>query len=134
MTPADRTLLAQTLALIEETDPSAHGAENHPTAAERYADRNRMVLQALAIAARGGYDAGVAIDPAQPDWPVVYIVLPDVGQVSWHIPAWAGEWDGHDGPAKSDRIRSFIAATCRCPLCREAGPAVTVEDLETDLG
>jgi len=110
VTPADRMLLAQTLALVEEIDPSAHGAENHPDAPDRYAHRNALIWQALAIAARGGYDAGVAIDPSEPAWPVVYIVLPRVGQVSWHLPAWRGEWDGHNGSTKSARIRDFIAA------------------------
>jgi hypothetical protein len=40
------------------------------------------------------------------DWPVLYIDLPS-GQVSWHMPAYRGRWDGHSTEAKYDRIREW---------------------------
>lgn len=131
MTPFDAGLLAQTLTLIEEIDPSANGTEGTPDAAERYAIRNRLVWGALAIATRGGYDCGVALDPDEPDWPVVYIELP-TGQVSWHLPCWNGEWDGHNGATKAERIRAFAAAPESVTFADRRAVADPSVDLKAD--
>jgi hypothetical protein len=106
MTPFDQQLLAQTLTLIEQVDPSAHGTECQDDAADRYAQRGTLIWAAVAIATRGGLNAGVAIDLADPQWPVVFIELP-TGQVSWHMPGFDQPYDGHDGPTKSARILAY---------------------------
>lgn len=65
-------------------------------------------------------------DPAEPDWPVIYIETPQ-GQLSWHLAAddlplfphvpVAGpgdampEWDGHDTPEKYRRLQVLVRAT-----------------------
>lgn len=79
---------------------------NYP---QRYGD----VLRALALAHDLGYRVGIKIDPKEPGWPVVYIDLPDDGlepaggQVSWHMPEYAGEWDGHTTAEKFARIAAY---------------------------
>ncbi len=115
MTPNDRHLLAQTLTLIAEIDPSAHGTEDAPDAADRYAQRNRLIYQAIAIAARGGLEAGFAIDPREPDWPVAFIELgPGKDkQVSWHMPAHRWGYDGHSTAEKYQRIEAYGRAVGR---------------------
>lgn len=74
---------------------------------ERYGD----VLRALAVAHDLGYRAGIKIDPKEPAWPVVYIDLPDDGQLSWHMPEYAGEWDGHTTAEKFARIVAYAERT-----------------------
>jgi hypothetical protein len=92
MTPKE--LLVNTLQIIMRED-------------RNYEIRNMQVLRALYLATLCGYDAGVRIDPAEPEWPVAYIELPNVGQVSWHIPQHPYVWDGHSTPEKFERIRAF---------------------------
>jgi hypothetical protein len=101
--------LGHILAAIEASDPSADGTTDRADAAQRYAVRTGLVFNALAVAAGYGYPSGIAIDPAEPDWPVAYIDLP-TGQVSWHLAAYPGAWDGHDGAAKTERIRAYVEA------------------------
>jgi hypothetical protein len=74
---------------------------------ECYDARNRYVMEAMEKARALGYVTGVGFDPAEPQWPVIYIELP-TGQVSWHIPAYAGEWDGHTTPLKYERTELYI--------------------------
>lgn len=88
--------LAWTLAQIERNDTN-------------YVIRYGLVWQALALAVESGIGAGVRIDPAEPEWPVVYIDLPS-GQVSWHMPQFADAWDGHDTAEKYRRVRAFVEA------------------------
>lgn len=99
-------MLDFTLHCILESDPSADGTEDSPEAPARYAERNQWVYQAVSAALGLGYRAGIRVDPEQPDWPVAYIDLP-TGQVSWHLPAYPGQWDGHDNPTKAERIRAW---------------------------
>lgn len=101
-----RLLLAEQLAYIAEVDPS-----NTMTGTESgdrtYAMRNSAVFQAMASANQLGMAVGVKVDPADPVHPVVaYIDLP-TGQVSWHLPAYPGEYDGHKTDEKYGRIRDF---------------------------
>lgn len=85
--------LAEVLRLIERHDTD-------------YVHRYGLVWRALSLAVTAGHAAGVRIDPAEPEWPVVYIELP-TGQVSWHMPQFATEWDGHDTAEKYRRARAF---------------------------
>lgn len=79
---------------------------------ERYGERNDLIFAALAWARQLGYVAGVRIDPLQPEWPVVFIELPQ-GQISWHVPQHPVPWNGHTTEEKNERIRVF---------CREETP------------
>jgi hypothetical protein len=90
--------LADFLALVEQYD-----------AAKEYDHRYLVVLGALTCALAAGLRAGIRIDPAEPEWPVVYIELP-TGQVSWHMPQHPVPWDGHDTAEKYRRCRAFAEA------------------------
>lgn len=92
---SDRSYLAYVLTRIVEHDTD-------------YPYRNRLVLRALALAAENGYQAGIRIDPAEPEWPVAYIELP-TGQVSWHLPQHTVPFDGHTTAEKHQRIARFAA-------------------------
>ena len=74
-----------------------------------YAARECAVLSAVGTARRIGYDAGFRIDPKEPTWPVAFIQLP-TGQVSWHMPGFPFEWDGHGLDEKNARVKAFIAS------------------------
>lgn len=71
-----------------------------------YTTRNRLTLQAIGEAAAAGVPVGIRLDPAEPEWPVVYFELP-TGQVSWHLPQHEKPFDGHDARRKHERIRGF---------------------------
>jgi hypothetical protein len=87
-------MLQLALANIEEYDT------DYPT-------RYTHVLQALDWAHQAGLKAGIGFDPAEPEWPVVYIELP-TGQVSWHMPAHPVPYDGHSTPEKYERVRAYL--------------------------
>ena len=72
-----------------------------------YPVRYGLVLHAMAAAHSAGYRTGIAIDPAEPAWPVVYIELP-TGQVSWHMPAHGDAYDGHTTSEKYFRVQRWI--------------------------
>jgi hypothetical protein len=76
---------------------------------DNYEVRNPLVYQALALASRLGCPVGIRIDPAEPEFPVVYIELP-TGQISWHLPQHPTVWDGHSTEDKFDRIRRYLHA------------------------
>lgn len=78
--------------------------EKHDT---DYDTRFGLVWKAVEHARAVGYPAGVRIDPAEPEWPTVYIELP-AGQVSWHMPQHPETWDGHDTAEKYRRVREFV--------------------------
>ncbi len=86
--------LIELLAQVEEHDTD-------------YETRFGLVWQAVDHARAVGYPAGVRIDPAEPEWPVVYIELP-TGQCSWHMPQHPETWDGHDTDEKYRRVREFV--------------------------
>ena len=77
--------------------------EQHDT---DYDARYTLVFEAVNAAIACGYKAGVRIDPAEPEWPVVYIELP-TGQVSWHMPQHPVEFDGHTTEQKYQRCNQF---------------------------
>lgn len=90
-----RLSLAKVLAQVERFDLD-------------YEPRYTVILTAMAVASIAGYKTGIAFDPAEPDWPAVYIELP-TGQVSWHMPRHEVPWDGHSTPEKYERISKFVA-------------------------
>ncbi len=77
-----------------------------------YPVRNALVYQLLAAATEAGMHAGVRIDPAEPEWPVIFVELP-TGQVTWHVPQHSLPWDGHDTPEKYRRCAAFAGG---CPV------------------
>lgn len=81
-----------------------------------YYDRNMLVLLALKLATKLTITCGKKIDEDDRDWPVVFIKLPILGQVSWHIPAslmpsWVPiynePWDGHSIEEKNRKIKQY---------------------------
>lgn len=72
-----------------------------------YDQRNALVYHALLAALACGIPAGIRIDPAESEWPVVFIELPD-GQVSWHLPQHPHPWDGHTTAEKHARIEAYL--------------------------
>lgn len=99
-----RRILAATLAAIEAHDPSIGNGVS-------YRERNFYIVSAVAVALDLGLNAGFAVDPATPDWPVAYIDLPHVGQVSWHLPEYIGVYDGHTTAEKYERTAAYVKAT-----------------------
>ena len=73
-----------------------------------YGKRYSLILEAVQVADRLGFQAGFRIDPDEPEWPVALIELPQ-GQVSWHMPQFHESWDGHDNVEKTERIKAFIS-------------------------
>lgn len=79
--------LADTLTSIEENYTN-------------YELRYDLVLTALLIARQLDYKCGFRFDPDEPDWPVIAIVLPNLGenneesQISWHMPPSNIKYDG----------------------------------------
>ena len=81
-----------------------------------YADRNRLAQLAGRLAQELGMDVRWGVDPEEPAWPVLFIVLPDHMQVSWHIPEAGvlldapegGRWDGHTDDEKAARIAAYV--------------------------
>lgn len=71
-----------------------------------YERRYELVWMAVYFATLAGLKTGVALDQADPDWPVVYIELP-TGQVSWHVPAHETPWDKHTTEEKYARCRAW---------------------------
>lgn len=71
-----------------------------------YDQRRSGILAAMVVADSLGFVTGYRIDPKEPDWPVAYIKLPQ-GQVSWHMPQFPEEWDGHTTEEKHLRIARF---------------------------
>ena len=87
-----------------------------------YTERNKVIALAARLAVDNGYKAGIGKDKSEtdPKWQnVVYIELPNVGQVSWHVPleelhlfsflgVYTEPFDGHTTEQKYKRIESFL--------------------------
>jgi hypothetical protein len=90
-----------------------------------YEERNLCIALLATWAHRTGLVVGLANHPEDdpewdPDWrTIVYLTLPSVGQVSWHIhrsqeplfhglPEYPSTWDGHTTEQKYDRVKAFI--------------------------
>lgn len=105
--------LGSLLAAIKDSDPSADNPPRTSTGTEyelavRYTVRNRLIMLAMVTAQRAGLGAGLGFDPNEPDRIVVYIDLP-TGQVSWHVAAYEGAWDGHTTTEKYARCAAYAA-------------------------
>jgi hypothetical protein len=77
-------------------------------AESQYDNRNLMVYEAIALAQRCGYKAGIRFDPKEPEWPVAFIELP-TGQISYHLPQHVKEWDNHSSEEKRLSILEYVA-------------------------
>lgn len=102
--------LGWVLGRIEATDPSASGEPvdgDDPEVQERYTQRHRLVMMAAGLAAQLNYPTGFSFDPKWPAFPLLFIELPGVGQVSWHLKSHAFEWDEHTNGEKYARISTF---------------------------
>lgn len=83
---------------------------------DAYFDRNQAAMAFAQVCRSYNFPVGLRIDPNEPDWPILFIRLPQ-GQVSWHLPKdeivgdWPifdQEWDGHTLKQKRQRIQAFI--------------------------
>jgi hypothetical protein len=89
---------------------------------DAYYDRNQAVQLAAIIALRTGFCRVGVRDSHDPDWPILYMDLPN-GQVSWHLPLkeviglgsdqamwppYPDTWDGHTLEEKRRIIQEFI--------------------------
>lgn len=101
-------LLGLVLAEVAACDPSDPHVKlpDNVTEQEAYEQRNRLIYQALASAAANRMPHGIQPDPADPAWVIAFIDLP-TGQVSWHLPAYVGQWDGHSTAEKYHRVRAY---------------------------
>ena len=75
-----------------------------------YEKRYDLVLQALVLARKLGYKCGFRHDPTEPDWPVIVIVLPEQGEVSWHMPPVRIEWDKSTSKEGTERCCAYWTA------------------------
>lgn len=89
---------------------------NQSAPSEAYFDRNQAAQLLAVLASAAGWRVGVGSDPAEPNWPVLYVDTPE-GQVSWHLPknelmvdlpSYDGEWDGHSVKEKRQRIARLL--------------------------
>lgn len=51
-----------------------------------YDYRYNLVLKALLLARDLKYECGFRFDASEPKWPVIVILLPNIGEISWHMP------------------------------------------------
>lgn len=141
------TTLAQCLdadraaAQVEPSAPPAPGGDALAAMKARkdaaYEERNKVVA-ALAKLFPSGI-AKTAIEGWSEDWHgCVYIDLP-TGQVSWHfhdsqaylfagLPAYAGQWDGHDTPEKYRRLAALQST--QAPPATQGQDAAPAEQMQ----
>ena len=101
------------LSSINDADTNINLLNNDKTPSQEaidrtYAHRYKLVFQAMGVATKLGYEVGVRVDPQDPEWPVCCIMLPEVGEVSWHMPSHKVAFSGYDGAEKSARVKRFI--------------------------
>lgn len=113
-------LVEEGLKVIASNDPSRLSADDRSNlstrrVAQMYSLRNRAIYQLIAAAAVLGWPTGFRqchvkhdADAVEECWPVAYVDLPDGGQVSWHLPPYSSEWDGHDNDEKYRRIERYL--------------------------
>jgi hypothetical protein len=92
------------------------------TLQEAYYDRNLAVMVLARLAGLLDLTYGIKENPDDPEWPILYVELPDIAgpivrQVSWHIPKeeiigewpiYRKEWDGHSLERKHYRMRNYL--------------------------
>ncbi len=59
-----------------------------------YDVRFNLVLEALLEARKLNFECGFRVDTNEPNWPVIVIYLPDIGEISWHMPPSNIKFDG----------------------------------------
>lgn len=117
---------------LEEARKAFHKAEDR--LARAYRERTIAAVLAAKMALQAGYDAGVGLDGNE-DWDlewrqVLYVDLPDGGQISWHVApadqdllaglpaygkAWNGTFESREGAAvlaMPAGDRSAVCAPC----------------------
>lgn len=96
--PAPKVLICELLTEIEKNDTD-------------YSARYELVFELMHVAQTEpyGYETGIRIDPNEPGWPVFWVVLPGVGEVSWHMPSYEGHYDRCGTEVKYARIKQYIA-------------------------
>lgn len=73
-----------------------------------YAMLEALVYRAVGLARALGLRAGVRIDAAEPDWSLVCIELPKVGQVAWRCPAFTARGEPPSAEANYARLEGFL--------------------------
>lgn len=76
-----------------------------------YEEREIKIYNALATARKCGLLAGIRSNIEDPEWPVVFIVLPEDKEVAWHMQAINRMYDGHTHKQKVERIEEFVKNT-----------------------
>ena len=66
-----------------------------------------LVLRALSLARALKYECGFRHDEQSKEWPVITIVLPRVGQVSWHMPPSYIPWDKSTPEQVKERCENY---------------------------
>jgi len=108
-------------ALQAEAEAARALAESEKRLSVAYAERNLVAQLAAHFADELDLPVWWGVDPAEPDWPVLYIEGP-TGQLSWHMPKPEAigrysdpgsrlvekRWDGHTTEEKDDRIRAAL--------------------------
>lgn len=94
--------LRKSLATIAIVDPSYTAST---PMYHSYDIRNREIQHALWLAMCAGYNVGVK--RGRKGWPIAYITLP-TGQVSWHLPEFPIDFDGHSTDEKYERIKRYL--------------------------
>lgn len=106
--------------IVASNDPSRLPAADRTNlsvkrATEMYTLRNAAIYQIIASAAQLGWPHGFRQCHQQHAngfddcWPVAYVEPPGCGQLSWHLPPYGTEWDGHDNAEKYRRIETWLA-------------------------
>jgi len=72
-----------------------------------YDYRFKLVIKALSLSKDLDYSCGFRLDPQEPEWPVVVIVLPNIGEVSFHMPPSGIKYDGSGQKEQKQRIYTF---------------------------
>jgi hypothetical protein len=101
------TQLAELFTEIVALDKAAHSCGKSANAEAFIGMRDILIYKAVAAAKQLGYRAGIRIDTTIL-WPVFYIVLPDIGQVSWHVKNDDFKWDGHTYDMVYTRCQWYI--------------------------
>lgn len=73
-----------------------------------YSVRDGLLFEAMKLARAAGFQTSIYIDDKEgPNWPCFAIVLPQVGQVSWHMKNEIVQYDGHTTEEKLKRCLQF---------------------------
>lgn len=72
-----------------------------------YDIRYILVLKVLVLSKELGYPCGFRHDVSEPEWPIITIELPELGQVSWHMPPSGIAWDKSNETDCKERCLTF---------------------------